>query len=160
MLTPDQLPEMVAHHEAGHAVATVTRGGYVDEIRLGDTDPHDPELVWSWVRVEIPLHDHAFAVFAGPWTTARWEIETDPDIDDDAALIAAFLNAEDDAAKYDRLVERFGPVDEDAFGDELECLWPAIQDVAAMLLAGETVTHDAVVAAIAALGLDNEAGVA
>lgn len=37
-----------AHHEAGHAVAAVHRGGFVQEVQLAGDDPDDIGYVKHW----------------------------------------------------------------------------------------------------------------
>ena len=163
-----------AHHEAGHAVAVVYRGGHLVKIVITEADPThadwDSELA-GFTRHRTPVTEHPFTTFAGPGAEAMWVSETDPDTAFNAALDDAWENSADgDAAYYATLCEpvweaarqaglghRVGPDWEIDWDAELEALWPAIREVAAMLLAGETVTHDAVAAAIAALGLDDEA---
>jgi hypothetical protein len=63
-----------AHHEAGHAVAVVLRGGVVDHIALGDpTDDGlldaDRELIGR-TRHTPARAEQSFVAFAGPW--AQW----------------------------------------------------------------------------------------
>ena len=79
-----------AHHEAGHAVAAVFRGGELRAVHLGHVD-------WSTFdnSADRPGETHhrtrpefqPFVTFAGPWATARWTVEHDPEVDDfDPAL--------------------------------------------------------------------------
>ena len=173
MITPEQYPEMVAHHEAGHAVAVVCRGGVVHEVRVGVTDPDDADMVVNWVRMEADPRDHPFAIFAGPWASAMWAIENDPAVSDfQKALDSAWFAARDDFDKYHAIVGelhdeawrlglgQFSRVWEGDWCYDLGLLWPAVCTVAAALLADETVTHEAIAAAIAAAGLDDEEAVA
>ena len=72
-----------AHHEAGHAVAAVARGGELVDVFLGTA-------YWSIVdsTADTPggtVHRAAwaaqpFVTFAGPWAEARWTVENDPDV--------------------------------------------------------------------------------
>lgn len=74
-----------AHHEAGHAVAVVHRGGELRSVRLGKVD-------WSSTGLDAdePGETHhrgryenePFVTFAGPWAEAMWSADNDPDIDD------------------------------------------------------------------------------
>ncbi|QLL08992.1 hypothetical protein [Mycobacterium vicinigordonae] len=155
-----------AHHEAGHAVAAVARGGTLIKIHLGYAD-------WSTLDTsgDLPAETHhrsskqnlPFVTFAGPWATAKWTIQNDPGVDDfDDALEYAFDNATDgDGAKYDGVVEQLKSFSatvgvplgwerpwEYHWINELEPLWPAVCEIAAMLIDGQTVVHDQVQAAI------------
>ena len=150
-----------AHHEAGHAVAAVARGGELVDVFLGTTD-------WSTFdsTADTPggtVHRAAwaaqpFVTFAGPWAEARWTVENDPDVAGihEALEFAWSDNADGDTAKYESRVEMlsgvavqlgFGPVGrvwELECADDLELLWPAICKVAAVLIDGQPVTHDIV----------------
>ena len=166
-----------AHHEAGHAVAVVYRGGHLVKIVITEADPThadwDSELA-GFTRHRTPVTEHPFTTFAGPWAEAMWESETDPATTFGEALDAAWTNSDDgDGAYYAELCEpvweaarqaglghRVGPDWEIDWDAELEALWPAIREVAAMLLAGEMATHATVAAAIAAAGLDDDEAVA
>ena len=102
--------------------------------------------------------------FAGPWATAKWTVEHDPEVDDfDPALELAWDDQYDgDGAKYRARVEMLTVV-----GVQLEFpslvttapgstsgstsrirLWPAVCEVAALLIDGQPVTHDDVLAAV------------
>jgi len=154
-----------AHHEAGHAVAAVMRGGRLISVSLGQIDWDSKD--WSWdqqaeTHHSSRLENQPFVTFAGPWAQAKWMLENDPDIDtfDEAIQCAWEENPDGDGEKYESFVgalETFGS----QFGfysigrswqldwsDELETIWPAIQEIAALLIAGETVTHLHVVDAI------------
>jgi hypothetical protein len=154
-----------AHHEAGHAVAAVVRGGYVVEIQLGRVDwlsheETDDEI--GFVRHRTALTNQPFVTFAGPYAEAKWMVESDPDVDDlnDAIDYAWSNNSDGDSAKYDDFtaplrelaaelgLSPVGPAWEMQWSDELDDLWPVIVEVAAMLLRGEDVTHAQVLDAI------------
>jgi hypothetical protein len=172
-----------AHHEAGHAVAAVARGGWLERVHLGhvnwtavDFSGDEPAETHHLTRSE----DMPFVTFAGPWAHAMWEVDHDdtgdpatltveyPDrvadrwlTDDDfsAALEYAWLDADTDSAKYEDRISTvdgiatqlgLGPVGrawEICWHDELCELWPAICEVAALLIDGH-VTHDTVRAAV------------
>lgn len=155
-----------AHHEAGHAVAAVARGGELVKVQLGQVDWASADLNadtpgGTYHRTEE--ENVPFVTFAGPWATAKWTIENDPDEDDfDEALDAAWNNSSDgDLDKYEQRLEMLS-VTSEGIGlplghdqpwvprwlDELEPLWPAICEVAALLIDGQTVTHADVRAAI------------
>jgi hypothetical protein len=154
-----------AHHEAGHAVAAVARGGELRDLYLGTVD-------WSTVddSADTPggtVHrtawqDQPFVTFAGPWAEATWVVEHEPDSDsfDDALACAWDENADGDTDKYESRVDLldaaaaefgFNPIGrawEAAWADELEGSWPAICEVAALLIDGHPVSHETVHAAI------------
>lgn len=146
-----------AHHEAGHAVAAVHRGGYVQEVRLAGDGPDDIGFVKHW---SSPANA-PFVTFAGPWAEARWEVMTDPDTDMENALdIAWDENSDGDTMKYTDIIAQLqesadalglGPIGaawENDWCDELEeDLWLWIRSVAADLLSGVTVDHERIVAA-------------
>ena len=163
-----QATSRLAHHEAGHAVAAVARGGFVDRVHLGhvdwstnDASGDEPGETHHWTSpVNAP-----FVTFAGPWATAMWMVEHDPDVDDvDEALEYAWNDSSDgDSEKYearvDALVDAAAALGfpigrlhhswEYGWAEELEALWPAVCDVAALLIDGQAVTHADVAAAIA-----------
>jgi hypothetical protein len=183
-ITPTDRAEMIArsnaataHHEAGHAVAVVARGGRLVKVVITQADPHHPDWDSEWAgftRHRTPVTEHPFTTFAGPWAEAMWASENDPDTSFNEALDDAWENSADgDAAYYAELCEpvweaarraglgpRVGPEWEVDWDAELEHLWPAICAVAEMLLAGETVTHDVVGATLAAAGVDADEAVA
>ncbi|MDN4520521.1 hypothetical protein JN086_14355 [Mycolicibacterium austroafricanum] len=146
-----------ARHEAGHAVAVVVRGGYLEELLF--VDPHfaDQTAIRTGIaRHRTPDEHQPFVTFAGPWAQAKWMVEHDPDVDDfDEALDFAWewdgaeVDLDSDAARY---VQRFADlaqgtdhsVDsrqwEIAWMEELEGLWPVITEVAILMLSSR-VTH-------------------
>lgn len=139
-----------AHHEAGHAVATVYRGGQLVSITLAD-DWHKPETI-DWdspagnTRTRQDQSMVPFTSFAGPWAEAVWAVQFDPDeegIEFDDILFYAYddeLGVGDDSREWDN-----------QWMAELEFLWPAIGTVAQWLIDGETVTHDDISALLAEL---------
>ena len=139
-----------AHHESGHAVAAVARGGWLCEIRLGvpdwDSDDDASDLP-GYTRHRTRTENRPFVTFAGPWASARFRVEADPEASDlEYQLEYAFEESDDDAAA-------FGDAEwEDHWFDELEVLWPSNCAVAAKLLAGDNVTHATVLDAISESG--------
>jgi hypothetical protein len=173
--------ERTAHHEAGHAVAAVARGGRLVDVSLGEVDWFDLDTSSdqaAFVRHESTLENQPFATFAGPWATAMWmTAENDPDdepIDFDEALDYAWADSSDgDQAKYENIVgqlegvaatlglvgiyggEAVGRAWENDWRDELEQLWPAVREIAAKLLDGTEVTHEIAVAAVERCSVDD-----
>jgi hypothetical protein len=151
-----------AHHEAGHAVAAVAKGGTLLGAWLGTTDWSTPDGsadtpggVWH----ETSWEEQPFVTWAGPWAEAMWSLEYEADSFGlwDARVCAWDGNADVDYLKYesrvDELVVRLGSnaIDrawEEEWNDELDLLWPAVCEVAAMLVDGQPVTHDDVLAAV------------
>ena len=165
MTTTDCTRPAAAHHEAGHAVAAVSRGGSRLTAVTLDPDRHGEGLTRSRHK---PVDD-AFITYAGPWAEARhaWhqDLQTgaaDQDFDFGDYLFAVIIDQPDDAAVIlaaEREEEKFRallhPEDRErvtpqrvVWGQELEQKWPVIQAVAARLLEGRTVTHDAVLALV------------
>lgn len=66
MTAPDLL-SVAAHHEAGHAVAAVMRGG--SELTSVSVDRDRPGHGIAWSRLH--LWDRPFVIWAGPWAEAR-----------------------------------------------------------------------------------------
>lgn len=60
-----------AFHESGHAVASVTRGGYVISIDLTPRKKGKRDL--QETDTDDQPADKAFVIWAGPWAQARWE---------------------------------------------------------------------------------------
>jgi hypothetical protein len=154
-----------AHHEAGHAVATLLRGG--GELLSITIAPAGDYLGHTESRTKaVAGTDRLFITFAGPWAEARaqWAMPSLDREDDDGCTFddhlcgAWMVNADGDSDAYEdmrgeevRFAEYLGITPgelrdrrERGWGDELERAWPVIQQVAKLLLAGDTVT-DAVV---------------
>ena len=161
----------LAHHEAGHAVAAVARGGTLIAVRLGhadwstlDTSADEP----GETRHRTSWRDQPFVTFAGPWAEAMWTVEHEPDVDDvgEALDYAWEDNSDGDAARYEARVEMLtgaaaqhgfpavGRAWEADWADELDGLWPAVCEVAALLIDGQPVTHEMVLAAVGRNGAD------
>jgi hypothetical protein len=154
-----------AHHEAGHAVAAVARGGKLKRISLGTVDWSTPDGsadTNGFTVHETAYAEQPFVTFAGPVAEAWWAVEHDDDVDDlSEALEYAWLNNTDgDTAKYEYRVamlegvaaqlgfSRVGRAWEDEWFDGLEPLRPAVREVAALLIDGDSVTHEVVQAAV------------
>jgi hypothetical protein len=155
----------IAHHEAGHTVAAVARGGTLRDVYLGSvadwSNPDSAETPGGTVH-RTAWKDQPFVTFAGPWAEAMWMVENDPEVEMYEALEYVWVeNGDGDTAKYESRVDELNTAaSEFGFGnnvgrcwevdwsDELSELWPVIQQVAALLIDGQTVTHDTVQAAI------------
>jgi hypothetical protein len=152
-----------AHHEAGHVVAVVVRGGDLLEVFLGTTDWSNIDAIADTpggTRHRSAWEAQPFVTFAGPWAEAMWYVEQDPDLDDldDALDYAWEESADGDTAKYESRLDLlnsaatglgFGPVGgrgwEWGWREELEELWPVVCQVAALLIdGGQAVTHEVV----------------
>jgi len=101
----------IAHHEAGHAVAAVARGGRLIGVWVNDIDwtvlPLDADIgKGGTATCTAAFEDQPFAYYAGPWAEAMWTCQNDPDVDDfDEALEYAWDDNTDGAtAKYDERV--------------------------------------------------------
>ena len=163
---------VTAHHEAGHAVAAVMRGG--SSLRSIDMENAHNGHATTWHRSK-PV-DAPFIAYAGPWAEARYQWPDAIPLDglddegltfddhvagvmlqqsEDAAAVApndaqyrAFRQSVADMSAnppphYDELVrsvEGSGPYD--VWQRELVRAWPAIQAVAARLVAGDDLEDD------------------
>lgn len=94
---------LTAHHEAGHAVAAVMRGGGTfTSITITPTAD-----CAGMTRTQVMVWDAPFVVYAGPWAQARarW---SEPTLDDDDAdgccfedhVFAALMENPDDFDSY------------------------------------------------------------
>jgi hypothetical protein len=147
---------VTAHHEAGHAIAALMRGG--GEVTSITIDPTADYMGCAGVRSKS--FDTPFIIFAGPWAEARcqWTGDTLDGLDDDGCefidhVTAAFMsNSDGDGTVYGEALEhdvyelarRSGflaeggmEVDrETAWSEELERMWPVVQLLAERLLIG------------------------
>lgn len=130
---------MQAFHEAGHLVAASLRGlSWQVPVSL-EHGTHADGMLW-W-RAEP--RDRAFIVFAGPWAQARHSWGDRPLEDGDAdfagevAAVLRSLPADDDALRH--AAAAYAGVRAD-WTAELERLWPAVRQVAALLIQ-DAVTH-------------------
>jgi hypothetical protein len=161
-----------AHYQAGHAVAAVARGGHVLEVCLGTADWSTFDTSGdtnAYTHHVTEWRHRAFVTFAGPCAEAMWTrhgerdgeskepMTMDPDfweVLDDLRLINMDFD-NDDYQSQVALLEKeaaqigFSPNDRESYWvDELEALWPAICEVAAMLIDGEQVRHEDIRAAV------------
>lgn len=153
---------VTAHHEAGHAVATVMRGG----AELVSVTIESAEDYLGRTTQRIKPTDSAFVTYAGPWAEARylWQTEPTGEFDFEDYVGGALLSNPDDAKQYQQAIAAERAMLESAinntgialaelldvagreqlWGRELEDRWPEIQQVARMLLDGEGVDHETV----------------
>lgn len=149
-----------AHHEAGHAVAAVARGGTFDGLTIEATTTRDGR-----VHVTYERRHHDFVTFAGPWADARvdWGDRPPNGVDADGSTFHDYLRASlrvnaDDLRLY--VPSRNLPTElfeADSFGGdapeiplardeswyaELESYWPTMQLMADMVLRGEHVAPE------------------
>jgi hypothetical protein len=154
-----------AHHEAGHAVAAVAAGGQLVDVFLGvvDWSTCDDGADTAGGTVHCTAWEHQpFVTFAGPWAEATWVVQNDPEVSDfdDALAYAWDDNSDGDTAKYEGRVDTltdvarqlgFGSVGrawELEWSEERESLWPAVCEIAALLIDYQPVIHATVLAAI------------
>lgn len=134
-----------AHHEGGHAVAAVVKGGRLIEIVLGIADwtTSDDNDELGYVHHQTRWADKPFVTYAGIWAEAMWYTEHDGDDLFDALEYVMLENSDGDTAKID---ERFGDDrwPEREWMADLEPLWPVVKQVAALLIDGVEVTHEIV----------------
>jgi hypothetical protein len=154
---------ITAHHEAGHAVAHVVRGGYVREIWTTH-DLENPELRTlggTWGE-GTPDQHRAFTAFAGCWAETTWrkrKLNEDFHLaltrtwhvqagGADVARYQEFRNYVDEPYRPPELHECWPGhpcLWEAEWGPELTRLWPAIDNVAEHLLNHQSVvTHDTI----------------
>lgn len=144
-----------AHHEAGHAVATLLRGGALRSVTIDPTVEH-----WGLTDGTVPTLSGTFAIHAGPWAEARfrWPLpRQEDDLDDFSDYVTRVwrenVAGDGDSALFELAREQeeaqgifYSYSDREAQWDrELEQYWPVIEAVAALLLAETTVDGDAVV---------------
>jgi hypothetical protein len=164
MLTGDELAAFLerirfrtAHHEAGHAVAGVMRGGDVHHLKLGD--PTDAGLL-DVDRESIGVTRHTsdswnvpFVAFAGPW--AQWRHGKETGETEDWDLVWDWLDCDADNVGGDPLGD-YTLMDYDNLTEaqialwieELEPHWPAIVAVAAVAFADYPVNTEVIQAFI------------
>lgn len=151
-MATDELRTITAHHEAGHAVAAVLRGGSsLTSVTLSEA--HGEGITWGRHKPA----DSSFFAYAGPWAEARYAWPADVPLDGEDAewltfedyVTGVILHQPSDAAAvaaHDQQVMDLRaqgldvPAAYTVWHDELERVWPAVQQVAAWLLDGRTVT--------------------
>lgn len=163
------ITEIVAHHEAGHIVAAISRGGEMSDVCI-ELDHPD---VLGYVDLEVKNRHQAFVTYGGPFAEARFIHAADCCTDIECGgFLAALVMAWDDNEHGDTamlvrdhsdMVAALGGEDSDAglgyrasipgleadWRRELAALWPAIAEVAQRLIGGCTVTGADVVAVLA-----------
>lgn len=155
--TEHDLLDVAAHHEAGHAMAAVMRGG--SSLRGVTIDVDRPGHGLTLHRT-APW-DNGFVAYAGPWAEARYLWGSGPldERDDDGCtfsdcVVGVLLHQPGDAAMWGAWLHEpaqenarqamadvgmtFAP--EEVWDRELELVWPEIQTLAQRIRAGEVVT--------------------
>ena len=179
MAYADDERTVTAHHEAGHVVAAIMRGKTLNHVTIDRTHEH---LGFTGYR-GTPM-DAGFISYAGIWSEAKFFFENDQERDADSMFqdyeVAAWMTQHDDRASVEKALETFGlggvlppeaieqiiaaapdwlPKPEqtlDVWRHELDALWPAIEAVAADLLAGRDVTTETVEAHLGSGEADND----
>jgi hypothetical protein len=149
-----------AHQLAGQAVSVAANDGTLIDVGLGSinysTEDESADTP-SFIQYRCAKADHPFVWFTGLWASAMWLYEYDDADYYDAKIVAWIDNTGGISDKYEsrveELVARFGsnPIERAWEGDwekELSPLWPAVCEVAAMLIDGDSVTHEVVQAAV------------
>lgn len=143
---------VIAHHEAGHAVTAVLRGGNVIEIEVTQERQRKGLTVYETANEG---DDKPWVAFAGPWAEARYSW---PDLVLDSPLAVHPANG---LSFIQHLLNTLCPdknswqqdilgFEESAFFDdprnwpfiamELEAYWPTVRAIAQRLLDGREVT--------------------
>ena len=157
------LLDKTAHHELGHAVAAVLRGGH---LVLVEVDPEEGTGLTRWEPAPGDTKSTAFVAWAGGYAEHMWLLDNDADYaesaeGDPATAVRELLDGIDleqyDGAvdELEEVAERLGltPLSESwcrAWALELDDFYPAVEALAARMWAGETVTHEAVAEVIEA----------
>ena len=144
---------VAAHHEAGHAVAATMRGGStLTSVSLS------PEHGAGITSFNAKAADGPFITYAGLWAQARylWGDRPQDGVDDEGCefqdyVAGAFLNQPEDAealavwwrtaemAEMERAMPGVNARTEECWQHELEQVWPAVAQVAHLLLDGHKV---------------------
>jgi hypothetical protein len=152
---------IAAVHEAGHAVAAITRGIEVALIVLMDETTEGRTTTGGRTVLKAPAD--AFTIHAGPWAQARagWPMPSLDDQDDDGAIfddyVVGALLSEIDYGDSD--LERYraaggGDIDQERqWSIELQRLWPVIRALADRLMIGP-LTGQAATELVTALWVD------
>jgi hypothetical protein len=145
-----------AFHESGHAVASVTRGGYVRSIDLTARKKGKRDL--QETDTDDQLADKAFVIWAGPWAQARWEDDCPPERVKAIFRTQSFFDWEFYEARFGNDVSYWAHLAENNkirklpppknlppvtsplphWDAELEKVWPDIQHLAESLLRGDS----------------------
>jgi len=138
----------LAHHEAGHAVAVLALGGWLERVTIAPVGDLGGHVAWSPRGPQGHL-DALVVALAGPAATARY-LRRPCDLEahrHDLRAVKRVLLAHHghaparrvDSPLYRRALNRAWRI--------VNSRWPAIAGVAALLLDRETVAHDEVLAA-------------
>ena len=148
-----------AHHEAGHAIAVVYCGGYVEGIHLSDIDHsktdaerHGP----GYGRYRYESIDKPFIDYAGPWAETHFVIANGVESEDFETAFMSVWNYDNatDNTNYFRVAHQVrayaasqgiripANVWEEQWNTALERLLPAIRRIADDLLSGKKITHE------------------
>jgi hypothetical protein len=152
MTDPATMRTWTAHHEAGHAVATLMRNGALDSVTIDATVDH-----WGRTLGTVPPLAGTFVIHAGPWAEARfrWPLST-RDLDDFSGYVHGVWQenvADDgDSALYElaRSIEEASGIflsfsaRENDWDAELESHRLVIEAVADLLLIHGTLTGEVV----------------
>jgi hypothetical protein len=139
--------EVTAHHEAGHAVAVVMRGGQLHYIDLTATDEYR-----GYTHFSSKSCDSAFIIYGGLFAEARvkWPLADLDGEDDDGCTFPNYVwgalsaNIDGDNEAYKAALDSesaaaelapFQPRREQVWRKELERVWPVIREVARLRLA-------------------------
>lgn len=150
---------LAAFHEAGHAIAAVSRGGSsLRSVNLGTT--HGEGLTLFRAKG----FDAGFIAYAGPWAEARtqWGDEPKEDLNEEGVsfsdyVMGVILSQPDDASiiaaaerAFQSMLEGSGEARaltiarSEHWGWELERAWQAIDALAAVLLSGASINDQIV----------------
>lgn len=158
-----ELLDKTLHHELGHAVAAVLRGGHLHFVKV---DPEEGIGLTRWEPAAGDTKSTAFVAWAGAYVEHLWLMEHDADnaesAEGDPASAARELLDGIDLEQYDAAVdeleqvaERLGltPLAESwcrSWANTLNDFYPTIETLTARMRAGEDITHEAVAEAIEA----------
>lgn len=136
-------PEAVAHHEAGHAVASILNYAPFRYVTIRPRTAETAGLIMRHHNFRQDLHAHATIGIAGPHAESVYISHLHGQ--DRTKEVFAALIGTDDFDAYKSLIEIYG--DEHAVNVAADAIvmvhnnWPAIQRVAAALLERKTLTQ-------------------
>lgn len=147
------------HHELGHAVAAVLRGGWLEFVEVDE----DGMGLTRW-SPSGERDVRAFVAWAGPYVEHLWLLEHDEDYaecaeTEPADAVRELLDGSDleayDAAvsELEQVAEALGltPLSESwcrAWAYTLNDYYPVVQSLSARMGSGEVITHEVVAEAI------------
>jgi hypothetical protein len=152
-----------AHLVAGHAVGVVARGWKLTEAYLGAVDwPSEDgsEDIRGGIECRSADADQPFITFAGAWAAAMWMCQCQDADFKDATHAALVDNTNGIAGRFETHVallngvaaqlgySRVGRAWKVKWDDELSPLYPAMREIAELLIDGHSVTHEDVQAAV------------